>query len=256
MTKAVILAGGFGTRLMEETGTRPKPMVEIGGHPILWHIMKIYAAFGITEFIIPLGYKGHMIKEYFAAYHLHAADVTIELASNHIAMLKRTAEPWTVTLIDTGLETMTGGRIRRLAEYLGDEPFCMTYGDGVAAIDIHKLLRFHHAHGRIATITAVHPPSRFGTLLIENGQVSKFLEKPPADGTWVNGGFFVLSPRALDYIKDDGTVFEREPLERLAAEGELMAYRHEDFWYSMDTMRDKKHLEEVWSRGDAPWRVW
>lgn len=254
--RAVILAGGYGTRLMEETETRPKPMVEIGGRPILWHIMKIYAAHGITEFVVPLGYKGHMIKQYFAEYHLHGADVTIDLAYNSVTMLKRTAEPWKVTLVDTGVDTMTGGRIRRLSEYLRDEPFCLTYGDGVAALDMRKLIDFHNAHGRLATITAVRPPSRFGALAIENGKVAKFLEKPADGETWINGGFFVLSPRIFDYIDDDRTVFEREPLERLANDGELMAYQYEGFWHSMDTLRDKKHLEELWSAGQAPWRIW
>lgn len=254
--KAVILAGGYGTRLMEETGARPKPMVEIGGRPILWHIMKIYAASGITEFVVPLGYKGYMIKQYFAEYHLHAADVTIDLASNSVTMLKRTAEPWTVTLVDTGLDTMTGGRLLRLREHLGDEPFAMTYGDGVAAIDIRKTAEFHASHGRIATVTAVRPPSRFGSLLIENGAVREFLEKPPGDGMWINGGFFVVSPAIFDTIAGDDTVFEREPLESLAHAGELMAHQHEGFWYSMDTMRDKNHLEGLWANGDAPWKLW
>jgi glucose-1-phosphate cytidylyltransferase len=254
--KAVILAGGYGTRLMEETETRPKPMVEIGGRPILWHIMKIYAACGITEFVVPLGYKGHMIKQYFSEYHLHAADVTIDLAYNSVTMLKRTAEPWKVTLVDTGLDTMTGGRIRRLSEYLRDEPFCLTYGDGVAALDMRALVEFHNSHGRLATITAVRPPSRFGALAMEDGRVTRFLEKPADADTWINGGFFVLSPRIFDYLADDRTIFEREPLERLATDGELMAYRHEGFWYSMDTLRDKKHLEELWAGGKAPWRIW
>lgn len=254
--KAVILAGGYGTRLMEETEARPKPMVEIGGRPMLWHIMKIYAAHGITEFVLPLGYKGHMIKQYFADYYLHASDVTIDLQNNSVTMLKRTAEPWKVTLVDTGLDTMTGGRIKQLVEYLKGGAFCLTYGDGVAALDMQSLIQFHISHGKLATVTAVRPPARFGTLLFERERVSAFLEKPPAGENWINGGFFVLSPGVLNYIESDDTVFEREPLERLAADGELMAYPHSGFWYSMDTLRDKKHLEQLWSSGQAPWRVW
>jgi glucose-1-phosphate cytidylyltransferase len=256
VTKAVILAGGFGTRLMEETESRPKPMVEIGGRPILWHIMKIYAGHGITDFVIPLGYKGHMIKQYFADYHLHAADVTVDLLQGEVTMLKRTAEPWKVTLVDTGLETMTGGRLLRLRDHLKDENFCMTYGDGVTDLDIRKLVNFHDEHGHIATVTAVRPPARFGSLQMRNGQVKRFLEKPPGDDLYVNGGFFVLSPRVFDYIQDDTTVFERGPLERLANDGELMSFIHDQFWHSMDTMRDKTHLEKLWSAGAAPWKTW
>lgn len=254
--KAVILAGGYGTRLMEETGSRPKPMVEIGGRPILWHIMKIYAAHGITEFVLPLGYKGHMIKQYFAEYHLHATDITVDLAYDSVSVHRRTAEPWKVTLVDTGLDTMTGGRLRRLREHLGDKPFCMTYGDGVTNLDIGKLVEFHRSHGRTATVTAVRPPSRFGALAIEDGVVSAFTEKPLGDGLWINGGFFVLSPQVFDLIPGDATVFEREPMEMLAAQGQLMAYQHDDFWHSMDTLRDKKHLEELWATGEAPWKTW
>lgn len=254
--KAVILAGGYGTRLMEETEARPKPMVEIGGRPILWHIMKCYAAYGVTEFVVPLGYKGHMIKQYFAEYHLHAADVTIDLATNSVTMHRRSAEPWKVTLVDTGLDTMTGGRIARLREYLEDESFFLTYGDGLAALDMRALAEFHAAHGRAATITAVRPPSRFGSLEMEGEKVTTFHEKPPGGETWINGGFFVLSPRVLDYIEGDTTVLEREPLERLARDRELMAHRHRGFWYSMDTLRDKKHLEALWASGEPPWRVW
>ncbi|MDE2580779.1 MAG: glucose-1-phosphate cytidylyltransferase [Rhodospirillales bacterium] len=254
--KAVILAGGYGTRLMEETEMRPKPMVEVGGRPILWHIMKIYAAHGITEFVIPLGYKGHMIKQYFAEYFLHAADVTIDLADNSVAMLRPTAEPWKVTLVDTGLDTMTGGRLRRLREHLDDAPFCMTYGDGVAALDIRQVIDFHASHGRIATVTAVRPPSRFGWLDIDNGLATQFNEKPPSGEGWINGGFFVLSPQVFDYIDGDQTVFEQAPLERLVRDGELMSFRHEGFWLSMDTLRDKKRLEELWAHGRAPWRIW
>jgi glucose-1-phosphate cytidylyltransferase len=233
-------------------------MVEIGGRPILWHIMKIYAAAGLQEFFVPLGYKGYMIKQYFAEYHLHAADVIIDLAYNSVHMLRRSAEPWKVALVDTGSATMTGGRILRLREYIGDEPFCMTYGDGVAKLDVRKLIDFHLSHGKIATVLAVRPPSRFGSLEIEEagGLVRGFNEKPPGSESWINGGFFVLSPRVFDYIAGDDTVFEREPLERLAKDGELMAVRHEDFWSSMDTLRDKKYLEELWASGDAPWKIW
>jgi glucose-1-phosphate cytidylyltransferase len=256
--KAIVLAGGYGTRLMEETESRPKPMVEIGGRPILWHIMKIYAAAGIQEFFVPLGYKGHMIKQYFAEYHLHAADVVIDLAYNSVHMLRRSAEPWKVALVDTGLNTMTGGRIRRLREHIGEEPFCMTYGDGVARLDVGKLIDFHLSHGKIATVLAVRPPSRFGSLDIRQGDglVRSFNEKPVGSESWINGGFFVLSPRVFDYIEGDDTVFEREPLEHLARDCELMAFYHEEFWSSMDTLRDKKHLEELWASGNAPWKMW
>jgi len=255
--KAIILAGGYGTRLMEETETRPKPMVEIGGRPLLWHIMKIYAAAGVQEFVVPLGYKGYMIKQYFAEYHLHAADVVIDLAYNSVTMIRRNAEPWKVTLVDTGLDTMTGGRIRQLRQYIGEEPFCMTYGDGVANLDVNKIIDFHHSHGKVATVLAVRPPSRFGSLDIEaSGAVRAFNEKPAGGEIWINGGIFVLSPRVFDYIEGNSTVFEREPLEALARDRELMACHHEDFWYSMDTMRDKKHLEDLWARGAAPWKIW
>ncbi|WP_270934521.1 glucose-1-phosphate cytidylyltransferase [Falsiroseomonas oryzae] len=252
--KAVILAGGYGTRLMEETEARPKPMVEIGGRPILWHIMKLYARSGIDEFVIPLGYKGYMIKEFFANYRLHTSDVTFDYGRNDVSTHAGRAEAWKVTLVDTGLETGTGGRLRRLARYLGDTPFCMTYGDGVAQLDIRSVVSFHLAHGRAATVTAVRPPTRFGALEIgAGGRVERFSEKPAADGTRINGGFFVLSPRALDYIEGDQTVFEKEPMERLAAEGELMAWDHDGFWFSMDTLRDKRALEELWASGDPPW---
>ncbi len=241
---------------MEETEARPKPMVEIGGKPILWHIMKIYAASGVQEFVIPLGYKGTTIKEWFANRALHTSDVTFDFRRGGMSTHAGRAEPWTVTLVDTGLNTMTGGRVRRLRDHLGDEPFCMTYGDGVARLDIQKVIAFHRAHGRLATVTAVHPPSRFGTLNIaSDDKVSAFREKPMGGDTWINGGFFVLSPKVLDYIADDGSVFEKEPMERLAADGELVAYRHEGFWFSMDTLRDKKQLEEMWATGDAPWGV-
>lgn len=254
--KAIILAGGYGTRLMEETEARPKPMIEIGGRPILWHIMKIYSAYGITEFVIPLGYKGHMIKQYFADYHLQAADVTFDFTDNSTAAIRRNAEPWKVTLVDTGLQTMTGGRIKRLREFVGDGPFCLTYGDGVAALDLRQLIKFHLSHGRIATLTAVRPASRFGVLETEDGLVKRFDEKPLDGERWVNGGFFVLSPKIFDYIEDDQTVFEQEPLKNLAHAGELMAFHHEGFWYSMDTLRDKRHLETLWTSGRPPWKVW
>ena len=255
--KIVILAGGFGTRLSEETEVRPKPMVEIGGRPIIWHIMKIYSAFGLNEFVICLGYKGYMIKEFFSNYNLHMADIVIDLSTNSTIVHHRRAEPWQITLVDTGDSTMTGGRIRRVREYIGDKPFCLTYGDGVARIDIAALLRFHEARGLPATITAVQPPGRFGALGIgADDRVLSFQEKPQGDGQWINGGFMVMSPEVIDYIEGDDTVFEQEPLHRLSSSGQLSAYRHTDFWHAMDTMRDKRHLEELWSSGRAPWRMW
>jgi glucose-1-phosphate cytidylyltransferase len=253
--KAVILAGGFGTRLAEETELRPKPMVEIGGWPILWHIMKIYSAHGITEFIICLGYKGHIIKEFFANYHLHRADITIDIAANTSIIHRHAVEPWRVTLVDTGIDTMTGGRLKRIREHLGTEPFCMTYGDAVATVDITRLIAFHAEHGRAATVTAVRPPARFGALKIENNIVKSFQEKPLGGSDWINGGFFVLSPAALDTIADDATTWEKEPLEALACQGQLMAYEHDGFWQPMDTLRDKRVLEELWASGKAPWMV-
>jgi glucose-1-phosphate cytidylyltransferase len=254
--KVVILAGGMGTRLAEETEVRPKPMVEIGGQPILWHILKIFSAFGLNEFVVCLGYKGYMIKEYFGNYYRHMADVTFDMSNNSAEFHDRRAEPWKITLVDTGLATMTGGRLKRIKQFLDSDFFCMTYGDGVADVNIHDLLSFHRSHGRLATITAVRPPARFGALEIENGSVTGFREKPPGDGSWINGGFFVLSPRVLDYVHGDETVWEREPLERLARERELMAYQHDGFWQPMDTLRDKRQLEDMWSGGHAPWRVW
>ncbi len=253
--KAVILAGGFGTRLMEETEARPKPMVEIGGLPMLLHIMRLYSACGIREFVIPLGYKGTMIKEFFANYLLHTSDVTLDYGINGkpMATAAGKAEPWRVTLVDTGLHTMTGGRLRRLRDQIGDEPFCMTYGDGVARLDIQQTIAFHNAHGKLATVTAVHPPSRFGTLEMEGDKVAAFREKPPGGENWINGGFFVLSPRVLDLIEDDTSVFEKAPMERLAQDGQLMAYRHHGFWHSMDTLRDKQQLEAMWATGRPPW---
>ncbi len=254
--KVVILAGGFGTRLSEETDIKPKPMVEIGGKPILWHIMKIYSAYGFNDFIICLGYKGYIIKEYFANYFLHTADVTIDLKSNQIEVHNVKAEPWRVTLVDTGLNTMTGGRIKRVRDFIGNETFMLTYGDGVGDINIEKLLEFHKSHGKYATLTAVQPSGRFGALDLENEKVKAFKEKPKGDGAWINGGFFVLEPEIFDYIEGDQTIWEREPLENLAKDGQLMAYKHTGFWKPMDTLRDKRELEALWQSGDPPWKVW
>ena len=255
--KAVILAGGLGTRLSEETTVRPKPMVEIGGRPILWHILKIYSAYGIHDFVICLGYKGYVIKEYFANYFLHMSDVTFDMAHNRMHVHNNNAEPWRVTLVDTGDDSMTGGRLLRVKEYVKDEKFfCFTYGDGVGDIDISQTLAFHQEHGRLATMTATQPPGRFGALGMDGNAVRSFQEKPSGDGGWINGGFFVLSPRVIDYIEDDASVWERDPLEQLAAEGELMAYKHQGFWQPMDTLRDKQHLETLWETGKAPWKTW
>jgi len=255
--KAVILAGGLGTRFAEETSLRPKPMIEIGGRPILWHIMKIYATHGVTEFIICCGYKGYVIKEYFANYFLHMSDVTFDMKANEMIVHEKRAEPWKVTLIDTGDDSMTGGRLKRVAEYVKDEEFFFfTYGDGVADIDITKSIEFHRSHGKAATLTATYPPGRFGALQIEGGQITEFLEKPQGDGGMINGGYFVLSPKVLDYLKDDSTTWEQEPLRTLATDGELMAYEHHGFWQPMDTLRDKQHLESLWQSGKAPWRIW
>ncbi len=254
--KAVILAGGLGSRLSEETAITPKPMVEIGQRPILWHIMKIYSHFGIQDFVICLGYKGYRIKEYFFHYNLHLSDVTIDVR-NGITVHQSFAESWRVTLVETGDATMTGGRLKRVLRYLGnDDAFCFTYGDGVADIDIKKLIGFHRSHGKLATITAVQPVARFGSLTIENDQVRRFKEKPVAEGGFINGGFFVLSPKVIDYIIDDTTFWEKEPMERLVAEGQLAAYKHRGFWQPMDTLRDRALLEELWASGKAPWRVW
>ncbi len=255
--KVVILAGGLGTRLSEETQIRPKPMVEIGGKPILWHIMKVYSAHGINDFIICLGYKGYMIKEYFANYFLHMSDVTINMQDNKVETHQNSAEPWRITMVDTGDSTMTGGRLKRVSRYLDDEDFCFTYGDGVADTDITRLVNFHKEQGTLATLTATQPPGRFGALNIENGhKVVSFQEKPHGDGGWINGGFFVLSPKVLDYIESDSTIWERGPMERLAAEGQMSAYFHHGFWQPMDTLRDKNHLEELWASGKAPWKKW
>ena len=256
--KAVILAGGLGSRISEETHLKPKPMIEIGGMPILWHIMKIYSHYGVNEFIICCGYKGYIIKEYFANYFLHMSDITIDLSNNQMEIHRLKAEPWKVTLVDTGLDTMTGGRLKRVKPYLSKtEPFCLTYGDGVSDIDIGELINFHHQHGLDATITAAYPPGRFGAMDIqENNLVSSFKEKPKGDGGMINAGFFVLSPKVIDLVQDDHVFLEREPLERLAENRQLAAFQHTGFWQPMDTLRDKSHLEELWDTGKAPWKVW
>jgi len=254
--KAVILAGGLGTRISEETHLKPKPMIEIGGKPILWHIMKIYSAYDINEFVVCCGYKGYLIKEYFANYFLHMSDVTFDMSSNSMQIHQRYAEAWKVTLVDTGEDTMTGGRLKRVAEYLGDEDFCFTYGDGVGTVDIGKIVAFHKDHGKHATVTAVQPPGRFGALDIQGTTVRSFAEKPHGDGAYVNGGFFVLNPNVIDLIESDDTVWERTPLELLAKDGQLQAFRHDGFWQPMDTLRDKIYLEDLWQSGKAPWKVW
>ena len=255
--KAVILAGGLGTRISEETVIKPKPMIEIGGKPILWHIMKIYSFHGINDFIICCGYKGYVIKEYFANYFLHQSDITFDMSNNTMKIHQERVEPWKVTLIDTGEQTMTGGRIKRIKEYLNDgEDFCLTYGDGLANIDITKLIAFHKNHRRAATLSAIYPPGRFGALDIIENQVISFYEKPRGDGALINGGFFVLSSKALDYIQGDNTIWEQGPLKKLATDGELMSFKHEDFWQPMDTLRDKHYLEELWESEKAPWKLW
>jgi glucose-1-phosphate cytidylyltransferase len=255
--KAVILAGGLGTRISEETHLKPKPMIEIGGMPILWHIMKIYSHHGINDFIICCGYKGYLIKEYFANYFLHMSDITFDLSTNSMKVHQLKAEPWKVTLVDTGTDTQTGGRLKRVANHIDDhEPFCLTYGDGVSNVDITKQLAFHKAHGKKATITAAYPPGRFGALEIQDGMVRSFQEKPKGDGGMINGGFFVLSSSVLSLLENDQTYWEGPPLETLSAQGELAAYQHEGFWQPMDTLRDKNYLEDLWARGRAPWKVW
>ena len=256
--KAVILAGGIGSRISEETHLKPKPMIEIGGMPILWHIMKIYSHYGVNDFIICCGYKGYMIKEYFANYFLHMSDITIDLSNNQMEIHRRKAEPWKVTLVDTGLDTMTGGRLKRVKPYLSEtEPFCLTYGDGVSDIDIGELIKFHQQHGLNATITASHPPGRFGALDIQSDNlVSSFKEKPKGDGGMINAGFFILNPAVIDLVQGDQVFLEREPLERLAESRQLAAFKHTGFWQPMDTLRDKAHLEELWDSGKAPWKVW
>lgn len=252
--KAVILAGGFGTRISEESHLKPKPMIEIGGYPILWHIMRHYSAHGINEFVICCGYKGYVIKEYFANYFLHTSDVTIDLSNNAIEVHERHAEPWKVTLVDTGQNTMTGGRIKRVADHI-DGTFCLTYGDGVSDLNLKDLVAFHKTSGRQATVTAVQPAGRFGALEIEGDRVSRFLEKPDGDGRWISGGFFVCEPEVLDLIPGDDTVWEQSPVETLAQNDQLSVWKHQGFWASMDTLRDRMHLEDLWKRGDAPWKV-
>ncbi|OXM84408.1 glucose-1-phosphate cytidylyltransferase [Paenibacillus rigui] len=254
--KAVILAGGFGTRIGEETHLIPKPMIEIGSQPILWHIMKILSACGIQEFIICLGYKGHVIKEYFANYSLYKSDVTLDMAANETTYHTNKAEPWKVTLIDTGEHTETGGRIKRIQDYIGAETFCMTYGDGLSNVDMKQLFAFHRQHGKLATVTAVQPPGRFGSLVLREEQVVEFQEKPAGDGGWINGGFFVLEPAVFDLIEGDSSVWETDVLTRLVSSNQLAAYRHEGFWHPMDTLRDKKKLVELWQNHNAPWKVW
>ena len=255
--KAVILAGGLGTRISEETHLKPKPMVEIGGRPILWHIMKLYYGHGIRDFIVCCGFRGYFIKEYFANYSLHMSDMTFDLAENRLQFHKKNAESWRVTLVDTGENSMTGGRLKRVASYLeNEEAFCFTYGDGVADVDISDTIAFHRRHGRLATVTAVRPPARFGALKLEDDTVRGFQEKPEGEGGFINGGFFVLSPKVIDRITDDNTVWEQEPLMSLAEDGELKAYFHEGFWQPMDTLRDKNHLEALWSGGSPPWKNW
>jgi glucose-1-phosphate cytidylyltransferase len=255
--KAVILAGGLGTRLSEETSVRPKPMVEIGGKPILWHILKMYSHHGVNDFVICCGYKGYVIKEYFANYFLHMSDITFKINNNEMEVHHRRAEPWSVTLVDTGDASMTGGRLRRVADYVRNEDaFCFTYGDGVSDVDISATIDFHKSHGLAATLTATFPPGRFGALDIQGQKVKQFKEKPKGDGALINGGFFVLSPSVLDYLEGDSTVWEQRPLQRLAADGQLMAFEHHGFWQPMDTLRDKVYLEELWISGEAPWKVW
>jgi glucose-1-phosphate cytidylyltransferase len=255
--KAVILAGGLGTRLSEETGTRPKPMVEIGGRPILWHILKIYSQQGINDFVICCGYKGYLIKEYFANYFMHMSDVTFDMKENRMEVHQSVAEPWRVTLVDTGDDSGTGGRLKRVAKYLeGEDAFCMTYGDGVSNVDVARSIDFHRMHGKLVTVTAVQPPARFGGLEIEGTSIANFQEKPKGEGGWVNGGFFVLSPKVLNEIESDGSMFEREPIQNLTAMKQVQAFFHPGFWQPMDTLRDKQRLEDLWSSGKAPWKTW
>jgi len=254
--KAVILAGGLGTRISEETYLKPKPMIEVGGRPILWHVLKIYSAHGINDFIICAGYKGYVIKEYFANYFLHMSDVTFDMKNNRMEVHNQRSEPWRVTIVDTGETTMTGGRLKKVQDYVGNESFCFTYGDGVGDVDISNLVSFHKTQGRNATLTGVQPPGRFGALEVEGTKVSGFQEKPDGDGSWVNGGFFVLEPSVFDLIENDSTIWERSPLESLAVSNQLSIYKHGGFWQPMDTLRDKLHLEELWESGKAPWKVW
>jgi len=254
--KTVILAGGYGTRISEETHLKPKPMIEVGGMPILWHIMKSYSSYGINDFIIACGYKGYIIKEYFANYFLHMSDVTFDMKNNSMEVHHKFVEPWTITLVDTGLDTMTGGRLKRIKEYVEDETFCFTYGDGLSDIDISSLISFHKNQKTFATATAVQPPGRFGKLEINNERITSFTEKPIGDGAWINGGFFVLEPKVFDYIENDETIWEKQPLEKLASENQLSAFKHNGFWQPLDTLRDKNLLEGMWSSGNAPWKKW
>ncbi|EHL22752.1 nucleotidyl transferase [Acidovorax sp. NO-1] len=254
--KTVILAGGLGSRISEESHLRPKPMIEIGGKPILWHIMKMYSHYGINDFVICLGYKGYIIKEYFSNYFLHMSDVTFSMRENKMEIHQKFVEPWNVTLVDTGESTMTGGRLKRVAPYIGDETFCLTYGDGVSDVDISALIAHHKAAGKLATVTAIQPPGRFGSLQMDGSLVQHFQEKPAGDGVWINGGFFVLEPTVLNHIEGDDTVWEQQPLQHLANRGELTAYKHNGFWQAMDTLRDKNHLEDAWASGHAPWKLW
>jgi glucose-1-phosphate cytidylyltransferase len=254
--KAVILAGGLGTRISEESHLKPKPMIEIGGKPILWHIMKIYSHHGVNDFIICLGYRGYQIKEYFANYFLHMSDVTFDMKENRMEVHQRYVEPWRVTLVDTGESTLTAGRLKRVRSYLDEGPFCFTYGDGLSDVDVSALVAFHRSHGRLATLTAIKPPGRYGAVSIDGSAVTSFLEKPAGDGAWINGGFFVLDPPVIDLIEGDQTSWESAPLTTLAARGQLQAYQHRGFWQAMDTLRDKTHLEEIWAAGNAPWKAW
>ena len=254
--KAVILAGGHGTRISEETHLKPKPMIEIGGKPLLWHIMKLYSSYGINDFVICCGYKGYMVKEYFANYFLHMSDVTFHMKDNHMEVHHKFVEPWTVTLVDTGLNTMTGGRLKRIKEYVQDDTFCFTYGDGLTDVNISELINFHKNNNTKATVTSVQQPGRFGTLDITGNKITKFKEKPVGDGNWINGGYFVLEPSVFDYLKDDTTIWERDPLERLAGENQLSAFKHSGFWQPLDTLRDKNYLEELWNSDKAFWKNW
>lgn len=254
--KAVILAGGYGTRICEESHLRPKPMIEIGGKPILWHIMKCFSSYGINDFVICLGYKGYVIKEYFANYFIHMSDVTFDMSSNKMEVHRQKAEPWRVTLVDTGQGTLTGGRLKRVRDYLDDDPFCFTYGDGVSDVPLDQLIAFHKAQGRLATVTAIQPPGRYGALNLQGETVDSFHEKPAGDGAWINGGFFVLDPKVIDYIAGDETSWETGPIDRIAEEGQLVAFKHTGFWQAMDTLRDKNQLEQLWASGNPPWKVW
>jgi len=254
--KAVILAGGFGTRISEETQFKPKPMIEVGGMPLLWHIMKGYSTYNINDFVICCGYKGYMIKEYFANYFLHMSDVTFDIKNNKMNVHKKFGESWNVTLVDTGIDTQTGGRLKKIEEYLDDETFCFTYGDGISDIQIDQLVRFHNDNKTIATVTAVQPSARFGALNIRENKVISFKEKPPGDGNWINGGYFVLEPSVFDYLGDNSTVWEEEPVENLTRDGQLSTYKHSGFWQPLDTLRDKNKLEKLWSNGNAPWKIW